>query len=97
MRAKRSRDRRLVDKFARTREERIAENKLHQPSIPSTSTANDDYEEEEDDIHVSAEMKGSVKVNYCTTSFLWLCGLVVTMDLISSLLVYWPLKSLPDL
>lgn len=59
MRAKRSRDRRLVDKFAQTREERITENKLHQPSIPSTSTANDDYEEEEDDIHgVFAEVVG---------------------------------------
>lgn len=54
MRAKRSRDTRLVDKFARTRRERITENKLHQPSVPSTSTANDDYEEEEEDIHVSA-------------------------------------------
>ncbi|XP_041915614.1 ATP-dependent RNA helicase DDX54 [Alosa sapidissima] len=61
MRAKRSRDRRLVDKFARTQVERFAENKFHQPPVPSTSTttANEDYEEEEEDIRgVFAEVVG---------------------------------------
>ncbi|XP_062410064.1 ATP-dependent RNA helicase DDX54 [Sardina pilchardus] len=61
MRAKRSRDRRLVDKFARSQVERFAENKFHQPPVPSTSTttANDDNEEEEEDIRgVFAEVVG---------------------------------------
>ncbi|XP_012671616.1 ATP-dependent RNA helicase DDX54 [Clupea harengus] len=63
MRAKRSRDRPLVDKFTRIREERIAENKLRLPPVASVSksAAKDDYdsEEEEEDIRgVFAEVVG---------------------------------------
>ncbi|KAL6096870.1 ddx54 [Pungitius sinensis] len=60
MRAKRSKDKRLVDKFSRQRESLAAESRLHQPVIPPTTsiTAADDDDfthsagdkEEEDDI-----------------------------------------------
>ncbi|XP_040053994.2 ATP-dependent RNA helicase DDX54 [Gasterosteus aculeatus] len=62
MRAKRSKDKRLVDKFSRQRESLAAESRLHQPVIPSTTAAtsstaadDDDFthgagDEEEDDI-----------------------------------------------
>ncbi|KAL2100423.1 hypothetical protein ACEWY4_004817 [Coilia grayii] len=62
MRAKRSRDSRRVDKFARTREERLAENKLRSPparSCSSSVTHDIDEEEEEEDIQgVFAEVVG---------------------------------------
>lgn len=66
MRAKRSKDKRLVDKFSRQRESLAAESRLHQPVIPSataatSSTAADDDDfthgagdEEEDDIKASS-------------------------------------------
>lgn len=53
MRAKRSKDKRLVDKFSKQRVTLAAESRLHQP-VKSTTTANDDFtngaDENEDDM-----------------------------------------------
>lgn len=53
MRAKRTKDTRLVDKFTKKKEVLVAESKLYQPALPTTSAAYDhtqgtDEEEEED-------------------------------------------------
>ncbi|XP_042365050.1 ATP-dependent RNA helicase DDX54 [Plectropomus leopardus] len=54
MRAKRSKDTRLVDKFKKQKDSLAAESRLHQPANPTTSGATDDFtqttDEEEDDM-----------------------------------------------
>ncbi|XP_076868105.1 ATP-dependent RNA helicase DDX54 [Brachyhypopomus gauderio] len=61
MRAKRSRDSRLVDKFKRTREELLQESRLNQPALQATSKVelpHSEEEEEEDLQGVFSEVVG---------------------------------------
>uniref|UniRef100_A0A8C9TRU4 ATP-dependent RNA helicase DDX54 n=1 Tax=Scleropages formosus TaxID=113540 RepID=A0A8C9TRU4_SCLFO len=58
MRAKRSRDNSLVDKFAQAREERAAEMRLSQSAIPSVLPADQEHSEEEDMQGVFSEVVG---------------------------------------
>lgn len=53
MRAKRSKDTRLVDKFSKRREDQAAETRLRQPVNPGTS----------DDFDTAAKDDGDLKVN----------------------------------
>uniref|UniRef100_A0A669BFJ6 DEAD (Asp-Glu-Ala-Asp) box polypeptide 54 n=1 Tax=Oreochromis niloticus TaxID=8128 RepID=A0A669BFJ6_ORENI len=53
MRAKRSKDTRLVDKFSKQREDRAAESRLQQPINPTTTADCDITEKEESDLNVS--------------------------------------------
>uniref|UniRef100_A0AAR2LIQ3 RNA helicase n=1 Tax=Pygocentrus nattereri TaxID=42514 RepID=A0AAR2LIQ3_PYGNA len=56
MRAKRSRDSRLVDRFQRSREELLAESQLNKPVPRTTSSPEPQYsDEEEEDLRVSIE------------------------------------------
>ncbi|XP_025767481.1 transmembrane protein 107 like isoform X2 [Oreochromis niloticus] len=51
MRAKRSKDTRLVDKFSKQREDRAAESRLQQPINPTTTADCDITEKEESDLN----------------------------------------------
>uniref|UniRef100_A0AAZ1Y2Q7 Helicase C-terminal domain-containing protein n=1 Tax=Oreochromis aureus TaxID=47969 RepID=A0AAZ1Y2Q7_OREAU len=53
MRAKRSKDTRLVDKFSKQREDRAAESRRQQPINPTTTADCDITEKEESDLNVS--------------------------------------------
>lgn len=53
MRAKRSKDTRLVDKFSKQREDRAAESRLQQPTNPTTTADCDITEKDESDLNVS--------------------------------------------
>ncbi|XP_039858187.1 ATP-dependent RNA helicase DDX54-like [Simochromis diagramma] len=59
MRAKRSKDTRLVDKFSKQREDRAAESRLQQPTNPTTTADCDITEKDESDLNgVFSEVVG---------------------------------------
>lgn len=70
MRAKRSRDTRLVDKFSKKRDDLAAESQMHRPVNPTTSTPTAD--EDDEFTHSSDEEEDNIKArNSHASVVLW--------------------------